>query len=542
MGGGLMQLVAYGAQDVYLTGNPQITFFKIIYKRHTNFAMEAIEQTVSGNELFGANLTSTIAKNGDLITKMYIKCNVSLSGSGGKFAWVNRLGHAMLEEVELLIGGSRIDKQYYEWLDLWYELARNVSHNRGYDKLIGNYSDLTVLSTTTKSATVYIPLKFFCNKFNGLAIPIIALQYHDIRIDFKFRESTNLVVKESAATVNATVSNVSLLCNYVYLDSEERKRFASSAHEYLIEQTQSARNEKVDSENKIYNLVFSHPCKSIYWFMKNGNYITGKTFLSYVPDSTYIYRSGYATENLTLINEATIRYVLTRMYSSSGTVTLSLNGSGVATATSQTTATTYNHHSITAGSAVIKANYNSLTNINNTNNTANCSASDIANWEVVTPLTIDNVSSPISIILDGITRTTDTSNRGHTNYDISVYQWNNYGKYLDGTINPITSAVLKLNGHERFSEQPGEFFNYLQSYENHRSTPKDGINLYSFALNPLEHQPSGTCNFSRIDSASMELKFDSSVVSVTNSELSFYVLNYNILRIMSGMGGMAYSN
>ena len=236
MGGGLMQLVAYGAQDVYLTGNPQITFFKIVYKRHTNFAIEAIEQTVTGNETFGTNLTTTISKNGDLITKMYIKCTVSLTGSNGKFAWVNRLGHSMLEEVELIIGGSRIDKQYYEWLDLWYELARDVSHNRGYDKLIGNNIEMTSLSTDTKTATIYIPLKFFCNKFNGLAIPLIALQHHDIRIDFKLRNSTELIVKESIATTTATVSNISLLCNYVFLDSDERKRFASSAHEYLIEQ------------------------------------------------------------------------------------------------------------------------------------------------------------------------------------------------------------------------------------------------------------------------------------------------------------------
>ena len=537
-----MQLVAYGAQDVYLTGNPQITFFKIVYKRHTNFAMEAIEQTVTGNESFGSNLSSTIAKNGDLITKMYIKCTVSLSGTGGKFAWVNRLGHAMLEEVELLVGGSRIDKQYYDWLDLWYELARDISHNRGYDKLIGNNSEMTTLSTTTKTATIYIPLKFFCNKFDGLAIPLIALQHHDVRLDFKFRNSSQLIVKESVTSAAATVTNISLLCNYVFLDSEERKRFASSAHEYLIEQTQAARNEKVTSTKTIYNLSFSHPCKSIYWFMKNGNFISGKTFLYYIPDSTYIYRSGYATENTTLLHNATIRYVLTQMYSSSGVVALSLNGSGTGTASSQTGATTYNHHSITAGTAVIKAKYSSLTSINNTNNTANCSATDISNWEVVTSLTIDNVSSPISTILNNITRTSDSSNQGHLNYDISVYQWNNYGKYLDGSTNPITSAVMKLNGHERFSEQPGQFFNYLQAYENHKSTPKDGINLYSFSLNPLEHQPSGTCNFSRIDSATMELNFDSTVSSIDNNELSFYVMNYNIFRVMSGMGGIAYSN
>ena len=248
MGGGLMQLVAYGAQDVYLTGNPQITFFKIVYKRHTNFAIEAIEQTVSGNELFGSKLSSTIARNGDLITKMYLKCNVTLSGTDGNFAWVNKLGHSMLENIEILIGGSRIDKQYNEWLDVWYELARNTAHNRGYDKMIGNNKDMTILSPDTKSATLYVPLQFFCNKFNGLAIPIIALQYHDVRIDFKLRDSTQLIVKESIANVTASISNISILCNYVFLDSEERKRFASSTHEYLVEQIQVSQKEKVNSD------------------------------------------------------------------------------------------------------------------------------------------------------------------------------------------------------------------------------------------------------------------------------------------------------
>jgi len=537
-----MQLVAYGAQDVYLTGNPQITFFKIVYKRHTNFAIEAIEQTVSGNELFGSKLSSTIARNGDLITKMYLKCNVTLSGTDGNFAWVNKLGHSMLENIEILIGGSRIDKQYNEWLDVWYELARNTAHNRGYDKMIGNNKDMTILSPDTKSATLYVPLQFFCNKFNGLAIPIIALQYHDVRIDFKLRDSTQLIVKESIANVTASISNISILCNYVFLDSEERKRFASSTHEYLVEQIQVSQKEKVNSEHAIYNLNFSHPCKSIYWFIKNGNYITGKSFLSYVSDSTYIYRSGYATENITLLNNATIRYVLSRMYSNVGVVNLSLNGAETPIAGSETIATIYNHHSITADSAVIKANYSSLTDINNNDNTANCSATDLSNWEVVTPLSIDLVSTPISTLLDGITRTTDTSNRGHVNYDIIVYQWNNYGKYIDNSFNPIKSAVLKLNGHERFSEQPGLFFNYLQPYETHKSTPKDGLNLYSFSLNPMEHQPSGTCNFSRIDSSVLELSFDSDIASISGNELSIYAMNYNILRIMSGLAGIAYSN
>ena len=230
------------------------------------------------------------------------------------------------------------------------------------------------------------------------------------------------------------------------------------------------------------------------------------------------------------------------MYSNSGIVSLSLNGTQTSTATSQTVETIYNHHSITAGTAVIKANYNSLTDIDTANNTANCSATDITNWEVITPLSIDDISTPISTLMSNITRTDDTLNNGHSNYDILVYQWNNYGKYIDGSVNPITSSLLKLNGHERFSEQSAEFFNYLQAFETHRSTPKDGINLYSFSIKPLDHQPSGTCNFSRIDNATLNLTYDSDVSIISNNKLSIFTLNYNVLRVMSGLGGMAYSN
>jgi hypothetical protein len=544
MSGGLMQLVAYGAQDVYLTGNPQITFFKIVYKRHTNFAVEAIEQIVNGDFSFGNNLSSTIAKNGDLITKMYIKCDVSLTGTDGNFAWINKLGHALIEEVELLIGGNRIDKQYSEWLNIWYELARNVSQDKGYDMMIGNNSDMTELSTDSKSATLYIPLKFYFNKFNGLAIPLISLQYHDVRVDFKLRSSDQLIIKESKAVVSASISNISLLVNFVFLDSVERKRFASSQHEYLIEQIQVSNNEKVNLEENIYKLNFSHPCKSLYWMVQNGNFISGKSFLGYTPESKYIYRSGYADLNLDLIKYCSVRYVLSQVYSLDGKVKLSLNGSGVESVSSvvSTVETVYNHHSITLGDVVIKANYNSLTNIDNINNTAECDSNNIDNWELVTGMSIDNISTPVDELMSGFTRTSDSLNIGNSDFDIIVYQWNNFGKYLDYSYNPVLTSLLKLNGHERFAEQSGEFFNYLQPYETHKSTPKDGINLFSFALNPLEHQPSGTCNFSRIDNTSLSIKFDSDIINVSGTKLVIFVLNYNILRVMNGLAGISYSN
>ena len=404
--------------------------------------------------------------------------------------------------------------------------------------MIGNNLDMTELSTDSKTSTIYVPLKFFCNKFNGLAIPLISLQYHDVRVDFKLRSSDKLIVKESKAVVSASISNISLLVNFVFLDSVERKRFASSQHEYLIEQVQVSNNEKVNLENNIYKLNFSHPCKSLYWMVQNGNFISGKSFLGYTPESKYIYRSGYGDLNLDLIKYASVRYVLSQVYSIDGVVKLSLNGTGEESVESTVpTETVYNHHSISLGDVIIKANYNSLTNIDNLNNTAECDSSVIDNWELVTGMSVDNVSLPVDELMSGFTRTTDTLNIGNSDFDLIIYQWNNFGKYLDYSFNPVMTSLLKLNGHERFAEQTGEFFNYLQPYETHKSTPKDGINLFSFALNPLEHQPSGTCNFSRIDNTSLSIKFDSDIINVAGNKLVIFVLNYNILRIMNGLAG-----
>ena len=538
-----MQLVAYGAQDVYLTGNPTITFFKIVYKRYTNFAIEPIDLVVIGDNLFGSELTCNVPLNGDLITKMYLKCDVSLSGTDGKFAWVNKLGHSLITEINFNIGGTQIDKQYGEWLNLWYELVRNTNHDRGYDKLIGNNIEMTSLSTSDKNATLYIPLKFFFNKFNGLAVPLVALLNTNVVINFKLRNSSQLIVKEKSANVTASISNISILCNYVFLDSEERQRFARANHEYLIEQVQYSGIENVENLEDNYILKFNHPCKSLYWMMKNGNFIQGLDFLYYVSDSEYIYRAGYFDITSNLIKYASIRYVLTQMYSNNGIINLKLDGTGNIIANSESTNTFYEASSITSndGLVTIQANYNSMT-IDTVNNTATCSANNLDNWEVIVSLSIDNISKPISILFDNIARTTDINNKGHSDYDVSVYQWNNYGKYIDSSINPIKKSVLTLNGNLRFAEQESEFFNYLQPYENHKSTPKDGINLYSFALNPIEHQPSGTCNFSRIDSSILELKFDPDIVNISGNQLSIYTFNYNILKIMEGTGDIAYNN
>ena len=220
MAGGIMQLVAYGVQDVYLTGNPQITYWKVIYKRHTNFAVEPIEQSFSGTADFGkTSVTSLIARNGDLMTHTYLKATVSISrtaGTGG-FAFVKRLGHAMIKTAELQIGGARIDLQYGDWMNIWWELSHEISQERGFAQMIGDIPYLTEtsqapqgadasLSTPTKTGVIFVPLTFWFCRNNGLALPLIALQYHDVRINFNFNPASELVVYEDPSSTKVTAS------------------------------------------------------------------------------------------------------------------------------------------------------------------------------------------------------------------------------------------------------------------------------------------------------------------------------------------------
>jgi hypothetical protein len=541
MGGGLMQLVAYGAQDIYLTGNPQITFFKTVYRRHTNFAVENIEQVFNGSADFSRRVTCQISRNGDLITKMYLRLvlpTFALGDATKKWAWVNRVGHALLDNVELEVGGTRIDKQYGTWLNIWYELARNWAHDRGYDIMIGNTAELTTLATKHDEAVLYVPLKFFNNRNDGLAIPLIALQYHEVKLNFEF-SPLNKCVNRTANVTEAELSRLSfqsasLFVDYVYLDNEERKRFAQAQHEYLIEQVQFTGSESVSSLQQKFRLNFNHPCKALYWVLQLGRYTAGKTFLAY--DSKNI-------DNTRLL--ATKRCVLAlAKYKVDGTLDLSNGISGE------------------VGGVLQPADVKYASFFNRVNAIAIVNAPDVENITIIgDTLTIEEASSPVtSLYLYNSISHSDTTkfergavpvgSDGSANFDVILRQCDNFGVYINRSTNPVNKVLLQLNGHDRFSERDGAYFNYVQPYQCHSNTPADGLLMYSFALNPEEHQPSGTCNMSRIDNATLNLTFGrfaadndfKTLYLSDDSNCSIYGTNYNVFRIMSGMGGLAYSN
>ncbi len=643
MGGGLMQLVAYGAQDVYLTGNAQITYFKVVYRRHTNFSMECIEHPIDSAR-FGGRHTVQVLRNGDLATRMYLRvvlpqitgANVTYAAddfSNTRVAWVRRVGHALIKNIQLTIGGSEIDKVWGTWLDLWYELTHTTEQERGYRAMIGDVDELVVpKGAQTSSATevvlpeytLYIPLQFWFNRNTGLALPLIALQYHEVRLNIELEDASKLLCQSGVAAVSGVNSlalgSCGLMVDYIYLDSEERRRFAQVGHEYLIEQVQFLGEETLvassssTSVSQKHKLEFNHPTKEIVWAAKLGCWSNGSDFLTYTgSDALWGSAVDYAAENIadgmfclstaspgtnwvqldfsatTAANSS--RYVTATGTGVSGiTITVLVNNStftdpaGTVTTAggvipSATSGLWVNQRVLTNNSTFLATKIESVlvtldvagvvAGTNAYNYCARNATGGRANVAVNTTspvllqsnkvkvishnLTLTEVSVPLSDFTDARahTLTLNTAGTFVAARDFTVYQHNNYGLRLDGAGNLVTDAQLKLNGHDRFAVQDGPYFNYVQPAQHHTRTPADGINVYSFGLNPEQHQPSGTANLSRIDTTLLAVTYADNLRGTGTPKMSslfsntlvyIFAFSYNVLRIMSGMGGLAYAN
>jgi hypothetical protein len=589
MTGGLINIVTYGTQDIYLTGTPQISYFKIVYRRYTNFSVESVELDFDNEVGFDVTSTKVLPLIGDLVHRVYMKIDLpeiaferivsqeeikqandiyylaldnykqfgtfmtinsnafraaldvynasnivyssemvqsiiaifksysmdplaqqviayfstnspiwyiqpidfnllliansikdpatfpkeslkvlldnaikqcktlvkyyettlkaantnrlDVVNRNFKFAWVDRIGHAIIEQAEVYIGGERIDRHYGEWINIWYELAGRHDLEEVYFKMIGNVPELTNFDRTKKPAySLYVPLQFWFNRFSGLAIPIVALQYHEVSLSIKLRDFKSCAYVENMSLLSKTnpnykesidlddlfesenlYLNASLYVDYVYLDTLERRRFAQSSHEYLIDQLQIYEITDVDQLNIQSRMDFFNPCKELVWVMQKQSYVENN---------------------------------------------------------------------------------------------------------------------------DGFTKC----------------RWNNYSasKFNKGLSTDFMS--MDFNGYERIGRLNGMYFNYLQPYYCHSNTPSDGINVYSFALKPEEQQPTGQCNFSRITKTflnlwinhKMFLYYDTDktdeintnvlgIPKVTKISIRWYTTSHNVLRIVSGIGGLAYT-
>ena len=425
MGGGILQLSSYGGQDIETVGNPQISFFKSVYKKHTNFAIETIEQQFEGGLTNKeSKVFAKINKNGDLIHKAYLDIKFPefpvSTGSPTYNNWTNATAYAYVKEASLLIGDLLIDKHVSEWFDIWNELSDYYENQHLLvNKHLGKNNHLIQNGVNPcKAVQCYLPLQFWFNRYTNLALPLIALQFHDVKIQFVFRSLDHLINTDGTSVgTNTSIPETKLFVDFIFLDVDERKKFARNNHEYLIEQVQFNKT-TLKQRNEI---KFNHTVKELIWACRNTN--AGKE-----------------------------------------------------------------------SSTVIDATANVVNNaIDNGNDYFNFSTKDNKNKEFV-------------------------------------------GGYPSNE--PFSHGVINFNGIDRFSKQRASYFRTIQPLNYHSRVPTKHIYCYSFALQPEKHQPSGTCNFSRMHTAFLDLDN----ITPDPTDLLVFATNYNVLVIQSGMAGLKYTN
>ena len=522
MGGGLLQLVAYGAQDIYLTGNPQITFFKIVYRRHTNFSMECIKQTINGSatvsDTYVTAGTVTISRNGDLLSQIYVKTDQeTTSGINGDY---------LVQDVEIEIGGQRMDKHYREWNQIWTELTTPSSKAEGFKYLTGGFKNPLVTgglasSGGTSQQSVMYPLQFWFCRNIGLALPLIALQYHDVKLKFNWGSgaAADGMSRSGAAAVTPAVQ---VWCDYIYLDTDERRRFAQVSHEYLIEQLQL---QEEGSSRENFKLNFDHPIKELIWTVPTST-TEASTIISQKMKVEINGHDRFAFQDKEYfqIKQPLIHHTSVPGYNIKEKDTLELIQPIIiayrdAGTTSGTDVTTL--HNTVGNTSGTKTIFNFLIG---TNFIPAVTSSNFPKVGDLLRIEVKDQDEATVVRLRNITAQV-TSVAAQTN------GWN-IGLSVEDDQDAIASGFLVGTANDDLVSI--SIIARLQNPKSRCSQLDRDIFVYSFALNPEEHQPSGACNFSRIESAKFLLDSAGTISNI-------YATNYNVLRIMSGMGGLAYA-
>ena len=533
-----MQLVAYGAQDIYLTGNPQITFFKVVYRRHTNFSMETIEQTINGTPSSGGSSTVTISRNGDLVFKVYVT---------SKDTTIAKNGSSLIQEVELEIGGQRIDRHYEEWMDIWNELSTPESKAIGLKAMQGDTG-----TVGTEVGMCQIPLQFWFCRNPGLALPLIALQYHEVKLKFTW-----------SATAGVVSTAPKVMCDYIYLDTDERRRFAQVSHEYLIEQVQKQSATATTSTK----LNFNHPVKELIWTsVATNSYGTAQLKLNghdrfsaqeeeyFQLRQPFDYHTAIPAQNLPTNAFASAR-AGTTSYTNIATGSMLLHA---ATTDGLTMGTTLFSAVLSGSSGTTFVAGDDIADAGTTPTmfiavggmaAGGLTAKSVAIGDVHLVQISDQAASAATKSTLALVEAvyTDVLGAAALVDGTGVFVSSSggaaaaTGKFTATTLNlHANTIVIKystvVTTGTALAANDGLTILKVSDAGCRTSVMAKKINVYSFALKPEEHQPSGTCNFSRIDTA----KLDTHVALTADDNI--YAVNYNVLRIMSGMGGLAYSN
>ena len=416
----LLQLVSRGRQDMYLTNNPQFTFFKHVYRRYTPFAIESIPIDFDGNTDFGRRITTLIPRYADLLSALFIEVDLpplpQADPANPTNFWVNDIGYTLIHDISVEIGEKEIDKHTGEWLNIWGELTVPASQRDGYNEMIGHWNVYPPAAIDAAAPLhLTIPLRFwFCNTI-GAALPLIALQAHPVRIIMHLRPFQELwwstAIPPAPGQPCPTIAPVSIsrfqmFGDYIYLDADERRRFAANEHEYLIEQLQIAPVQSIAPgiSSLSVPLYFNHCCKEFIWVLQESRMKAAREWFNFSSALQY------------------------------------------------------------------------------------------------------NGGEP-GVVLQDL----------------------------------LSSAILRLDGYDRFYVRNAPYFRLTQAYQHHTNvpTPPTYIYLYSFSLKPEAEQPSGTLNCSKIDDIVMGLNFTPTELTHERT-VQFYATNYNVLRIVGGLGGLAF--
>lgn len=488
----ILELVARGVQDIYLIGNPQITFFKSVFKRFTNFSIESVQTNMDGDPDFGNKITITIPRKGDLLSGMMLEFDLpslststTFSGSSsiatGSVKYVDNIGHALIEYADIKIGGTLIDRHYGEWMDIWTELTDNTSQKEGLDIMLGRTGELS----NTSGGTVYIPMRYWFCRNIGLALPLIALQYHDVDFEVKLRPLASVTTLGEFAYYTATGTSGSTSLNLVKPDTENTPNLdtdvqgkiivTSDGTEYFVSQSSTVSG--IGTSASPYVITLNSALSSS--LSSDEIYIKPNGELASTPSITdtrlfldYVYLDTYEKKEFALAKH---RYLIEQVQYS--------GEEGL--------------------------------------------ASGIINKKQKL-----NFNLPIKELFWTIQLTSTSRNNDLFNYSNTVAEGIVQG-------NLMNKCTILYNGLERFDERNADYFRIVQPYQYHTRVPNKYFYIYSFSINPEEFQPSGCSNFSKIDVVDLDLTM---VSGNPATNLKVYALNYNILRIFNGMGGVVFTN
>jgi hypothetical protein len=518
MGAGEIRLVAHGIQDMFLTEDPQITYFKIIYRRHTNFSVEQMPQYFIHKPDFGKRATCIVSRNGDLLGKGYLVIDTpkikkfmidGIEDPITKFAWVRRLGYAMIKFIEIEIGGQLIDKNFGEWMSIWNDLTHRKLE--GFDKMIGDIPELYDFTNGKESYRIYVPLEFWFCKNTASALPLVALQYSEVKIHLELNDfeechiitPTNYIVVEDA-TVNFE--------QFEYIEQNIDGEIASGIFTHFDNYNKRLYYKRI-SRNKFQSIN-----SGIYGENVSNQKLVNDAIFDPINDKYFI--RGIKTKN----------YCMPKI---------------------DTNVVTYSYNklrNISIQNCFLIFNYIFLDDEERNNFVQSKHEYLIEQTNIFDEKTIESSNRSVPIDVNHPTRLfvwiiqysylLDKFNNDRFNYTDSYKYLDN--KQIGNSI--VINETLSFNGQERISNRSYKYFNYIQPYQHMITRPSEGINMYSFAIDPAKYQPSGSSNMSQIDLTQIDLRLNKNVSADNSVKFRGYALSNNILRISDGIAGIVFIN